>query len=340
MRRLGEGLRCFAPRAGRSACATQAPRAGRSACATRATEISQFSILNSQFAVAAALALIVAFTLLALPAAAAPSRIVTLVPSAAEILDGLGISDRIVGVTEYTDFPASMTSLPKVGAFNNLNLEAIVALRPDLVVASSDGNSPAVLDRLRRLGIEVFVLDLRYWKTTRLDIIALGRATGRGEVGKALVAEMDRVASCVAGATKSANRPRVLYAFDMNPVIAPGRNSFTNELIGMAGGLSVTKENREPYPRISPEGLVSLAPEVIVISTMSPAKDLGEWTAWLGKWPSIPAVKNGAIRSIDSRTIDRPSHRLVIGLRDLAASLHPKLFPAGVCEPKWKRAAE
>jgi iron complex transport system substrate-binding protein len=300
--------------------------------------ISQFSILNSQFGLT--LLLLLALFAPAPSAAAAPRRVVTLVPSAAEILDGLGIADRVVGVTEYTDFPASMTSLPHVGAFNNLNTEAIVALRPDLVVATSDGNSPATIDRLRRLGFDVFVLDLRYWKSTRAGIVALGAKTGRDAEGKALVAEMDRVASCIAGVTKGAKRPRVLYAFDMDPVIAPGLDSFTNEMIDMAGGASVTKGNPQPYPRISVEGLIALAPEVVVVSTMNASRDLGEWKAWLGRWPSIPAVKSGAIRAIDSRTIDRPSQRLVFGLRDLAASLHPELFPTGTCEPKWRRAAE
>lgn len=300
--------------------------------------LSRFSSLNSQFGRRFALLVVV---LLALPLAAAePRRIVTLVPSAAEILDGLGVADRIVGVTEYTDFPASMLSLPKIGAFNNINIEAIVELRPDLAVATSDGNSPAVLDRLRRLGIDVFVLDLRYWKTTRLGILTLGKRTGREAEGKALVAEMDRVASCVSATTKGAKRPRVLFAFDMAPVIAPGRGSFTNELIDMAGGNSVTKSNTAPYPRLSAEGMIALAPEVIVVSTMNPAKDLGAWKTWLARWPAIPAVKRGAIRMVDSRTIDRPSHRLVIGLRELAASLHPKLFPTGVCEPKWRSAAK
>jgi len=298
--------------------------------------IPQFSILNSQFG----LALIVLLSLIAPAAAAAPHRIVTLVPSAAEILDGLGIADRIVGVTDYTDFPAGMTALPHVGAFNNLNTEAIVALRPDLLVATTDGNSPATLDRLRRLGFDVLVLDLRYWNTTRAGIAALGAKTGRDAEGKALVAEMDRVAGCIAGATKGARRPRVLYAFDMDPVIAPGQESFTNEMIDMAGGASVTKGNPQPYPRISAEGLIALAPEVVVVSTMNPSKDLDAWKAWLGRWPAIPAVKSGAIRGIDSRTIDRPSQRLVFGLRDLAASLHPALFPSGVCEPKWRRVSE
>jgi iron complex transport system substrate-binding protein len=133
-----------------------------------------------------------------------------------------------------------------------------------------------------------------------------------------------------------ATRPRVLFAFDMDPVIAPGRQSFTNELIEMAGGDSVTRTNAAPYPRLSAEGLIALAPEVIVVSTMNPARDLETWKEWLGRWPSIPAVKRGAIRMIDSRTIDRPSHRLVIGLRELGASLHPDRFPQGVCEPAWR----
>jgi iron complex transport system substrate-binding protein len=315
-----------------------APRADRSVCATLADATAHFSVLNSQFAVL--LFCVLASLLTSSLEAAPPRRIVTLVPSAAEILDGLGIAERIVGVTDYTDFPASMESLPRIGAFNNLNVEAIVALHPDLAVATSDGNSAAVLDRLRRLGIEVFVLDLRYWKTTRLGIVALGRKTGRAEAGKALVAEMDRVAACVATRTKRATRPRVLFAFDMNPVIAPGRDSFTNELIGMAGGFSVTKSNPAPYPRLSAEGLIALAPDVVVVSTMNPSNDLEAWRAWLGRWPAIPAVKSGAIRMVDSRTIDRPSHRLVIGLRELAASLHPELFPKGVCRPDWSGATK
>lgn len=295
------------------------------------------SIFNSQFA----FALLLTLALLALPVAAAePQRIVTLVPSAAEVLDGLGLAGRIVGVTDYTDFPAGMESLPRIGAFNNLNIEAMVALRPDLAVATSDGNSPAVIDRLRRLGIDVVVLDLRYWETTQGSILALGKHTGREREAAELVAEMNRVAGCVSAATKSAKRPRVLFAFDMNPVIAPGQDSFTNQLIGMAGGESVTKGNPAPYPRLSSEGLIALAPEVIVVSTMNPSKDLEAWKAWLGRWPAIPAVKRGAIRMIDSRTIDRPSHRLVIGLRELAANLHPELFPKGVCEPKWRSAAK
>ncbi|MCM2315329.1 MAG: helical backbone metal receptor [Thermoanaerobaculia bacterium] len=285
--------------------------------------------------------MLLTLALLAVPAAAAePQRIVTLVPSAAEVLDGLGLADRIVGVTDYTDFPAGMEALPKVGAFNNLNIEATVALRPDLAVATSDGNSPAVIARLRRLGIDVVVLDLRYWETTQGSILDLGKHTGREREAKQLVAEMNRVAGCVSAATKGAKRPRVLFAFDMNPVIAPGQDSFTNQLIGMAGGESVTKGNPAPYPRLSAEGLIALAPEVIVVSTMNPAKDLEAWKAWLGRWPAIPAVKQGAIRMIDSRTIDRPSHRLVIGLRELAANLHPALFPKGVCEPKWRSSAK
>jgi iron complex transport system substrate-binding protein len=271
---------------------------------------------------------------LTLRAGAEPSRIVTLSPACAEVVAGLGWGDRIVGVSDYTDYPASASKLPSVGSYVNPSLETIVSLRPDLVVATSDGNPPALLDRLRSMGIEVFVLDLRWMKSVGRSIVELGARHGRKERAEEMVAEVDRVSRCIARELEGAKRPRVLFAFDLDPAIAPGLDGFANELVRLAGGDSVTEGISTPYPRLTVEQIIAIAPEVIVASTMDPAVQLESWQKWLGGWKAIPAIRDGRLHLVDGSNLDRPSQRVIIGVRKLADVLHPGRLASDACIPR------
>lgn len=265
-------------------------------------------------------------------AATAPKRIVTLAPSCAEIVAGLGLGDAIVGVTEYTDWPARAKNLPIVGSYVKLNVEAIVALKPDLVVATDDGNPPATLRRLERAGLRVVTLTLRDFTGIQQSMERLGAITGRTAEARRTVAEMHRVAGCVAARTRAAKKPRVLFAYQLAPVISAGKGTFTTELLAMAGAGSVTANVAQSYPRLTNESIVAEGPEVIVVSSMNPETDAERWRNWLNRWPGIPAVKNRRVHMIDSTNVDRPSQRIVHGLTLLARTIHPGLFARGECK--------
>ncbi|HEY6140465.1 MAG TPA: cobalamin-binding protein [Thermoanaerobaculia bacterium] len=265
-------------------------------------------------------------------AATAPKRIVTLAPSCGEMVAGLGLGDAIVGVTEYTDWPARAKTLPKVGSYVQLNIEAIVALKPNLVIATDDGNPPATLRRLERAGLRVVTLTLRDFAGIQQSMLRLGAITGRTAEARRAVAEMTRVADCVAARTRTAKKPRVLFAYQLAPIVSAGKGTFTTELLAMAGADSITANVAQSYPRLTSESIVASAPEVIVVSSMSPETDAERWRNWLNRWSTIPAVKNRRVHMIDSTNIDRPSQRIVHGLTLLARTIHPTLFARGECK--------
>ena len=269
--------------------------------------------------------LVLAFITLHANAAEAPHRIVTLAPSCAEVVAGLGLGDRIAGVTEFTDWPPRVRTLPKVGSFTNFSVEAVAALHPDLVVATDDGNPPAALRRLEQLGIRVINMRLRSYEEIERSITALGDAVGRRAEAQRIVAEMTRVADCVAMRTRDVAHPRVLLAYELSPVVSAGAGTFTDQLITMAGGASITHDVATPFPRLSIESVIARHPQVIVVSSMNPQVDEARATAALRKWTTVP------IQVIDSTNVDRPSQRIVLGLTLLARTIHPALFAHGEC---------
>lgn len=264
-------------------------------------------------------------------AAPPPKRIVALAPSSAEIAAALGLGDAIVGVTSYTDWPPRTKNLPQVGSYVNINVEAVVALHPDLVLATDDGNPPTTLRRLERLGLRVVTLRLRDFDAIQQSILSLGSMVGRAAEGRRAVAEMKRVSTCVSQRTRTVARPRVLFAYQLGPIVSAGKGTFTNQLLAMAGADSITKDVEQSYPRLSIESVVARAPEVIVVSSMNAAAEAEQTDTWLKKWPPMPAVRNGRVHLIDSTNLDRPSQRVVHGLVLLARTIHPTLFARGEC---------
>jgi iron complex transport system substrate-binding protein len=262
---------------------------------------------------------------------AAPKRIVALAPSCAEIAGALGLGDAIVGVTRYTDWPPRAKNLPQVGSYVNISVEAVLALRPDLVLAADDGTPPATVQRLQRLGLRVVTLRMRTFESIQHSILSLAAAVGRPGEGQRAVEEMRRVASCVAQRTRHAKRPRVLFAYQLGPIVSAGRGTFTNELLAMAGADSITRDVEQSYPRMTVESIVARAPEVILVSSLNPDDDGVRVDAWLAKWPATPAVKNGRVHLINATNLDRPSQRVVHGLVLLAQTIHPRLFAGGEC---------
>lgn len=255
-----------------------------------------------------------------------PVRIVSMAPSITEIIFFLGEGGRLKGVTQHCDFPAEAQALPKVGSYVHLDLERIVALRPDLCIATRDGNPRTVVDKLEKLGIPVYAVDPRSLDTAVGTVLELGQLLGATVKAEALANSMRaKIASVKANAETAVRRPRVFFQIETAPIVSVGENTIIHELITAAGGENLAA-GPVTYPRFSREQILALAPQIIIITSMSQEEDSekmeGEWK----QYDSLPAVQNDAVFVVNSNLFDRPTPRLIEGLETLAAIIHPEIF--------------
>jgi iron complex transport system substrate-binding protein len=255
-----------------------------------------------------------------------PKRIISLAPNITEILFAVGAGETIVGVSEYSDYPPEAAGLPEVGSYIKPNLEAIVALKPDLVIATADGEKRVEINRLAALGIAVYIINPRTIAGVVATVREIGRLTGRGnkaeDTARAMEERIERVRARVAGL------PRVstLLVLNTNPLITVNGDTFQNEMMDAAGGRNIASGERIRYPTLTYEEVVVRAPEVIIMTTMSPDEDYRTVAAeWL-RFTTVPAVARGRIFVVDSDIVDRPCPRMVQGLEELARLLHPEAF--------------
>ena len=261
-----------------------------------------------------------------------PIRVVSLAPSITEIIFALGQENRLAGVTRFSDYPEAAKKLPKVGSYVHLDLEKIVSLKPDLCIAIKDGNPRVVVNRLESLGIPVYAVNPRNLKTVMKTLTEIGIFLNAGEKANSVVQDMKSRIQRVK--TKTANvtyRPRVFFQIGIAPIVSVGADTFAHELIELAGGKNLSK-GPIPYPRFSKEQVLSLNPEVFIITSMSRNTIFEQVKKEWSKWPSLPAVKNQRMHLEDSNLFDRPTPRLVDGLEHLARRIHPELFGSGPFE--------
>ena len=254
-----------------------------------------------------------------------PRRVISLAPSITEIVYALEQGNRLKGVTRHSDYPRQATKLPRIGSYVRLDIERIVALNPDLCIATKDGNPKAIIDRLESLKIPVYVVDPHNLDTILETILKIGTILNAGDRAKTLTTRMrtriQRVKSRVAQVNY---RPRVFFQIGISPIVSAGTDTFIHELIELAGGINLAK-GRLAYPRFSKEQVLALEPEVFIITSMSRQAVFEQVKAEWRRWPNIPAVRDERIFLVDSDLFDRPSPRLVSGLELLTRLIHPEL---------------
>jgi len=257
--------------------------------------------------------------------AKAPIRIVSLAPSVTEILFAIGVSERIVGVTQFCDYPPEAQAKPKVGA-SQPNIESLLALNPDLVIAPRAFIRPDVLDKLDQLKITVYILEAKTIEDILSHIQTLGRMLDRPAAADDLATSMRRRITDVKTRTQALTRPRLLYVLNSDPLVTVGPGSFIHQLIELAGGSNVGTAMQTPYPRLSLEEAIRQDPEIIVFPVGTtegiPETEQQRWR----RWPTMSAVKQGRFYRISSVLLDRPGPRIVEGLEALARSIHPEAF--------------
>jgi iron complex transport system substrate-binding protein len=252
-------------------------------------------------------------------------RVVSLAPSITEILFALGAGPRVVGVTQFSNYPAEAARLPKVGSYVNLSLEKILALRPDLAIGIRDGNPKAVIDRLAELGVPCYIVDPASLDGVITTVRNIGRAVGREQAAEKIAAQMASRIREVERRVAGLARPRVFYQIGVEPIVSAGRGTFPNILIETAGGKNVAA-GMAAYPQLNVEQVLVARPEIIIVTSMTREYDFERVKAFWGRWPDLPAVARARIYVVDSDLMDRPSPRIVEGLETLAALFHPERF--------------
>ena len=268
-------------------------------------------------------------TTLTLPSA--PRRLVSFTPAVTELLFALGKGDRVLGGTEYDDYPPEAADLPVVVTFDGgVLIEKVVDLEPDLVIAGGNNFTPPDdIARLRDLGVPVLVVYAPDFDGVLEDIRLVGRAVGSEgaaeQVVGAIADRVDEVTTAVAGL----DRPRVFYEIGSEPEIyGPAPQSFVADMVNLAGGDPITTADPAVFS-ISLERLVDLDPEVVILGDAAYGVCPTSVAIRAG-WQGITAVRDGSVRPVDDIIVTRPGPRVGEGLAALTLAIHPE---AGIEPP-------
>jgi len=257
---------------------------------------------------------------------AGAQRIISLSPANTEILYALGLGDRVVGVTEFCNYPPEATEKPKVGGFSDVSMEKLVELQPDLVLAASIHMSQ-VMPELEKLGIPVLIVDAHDFPGVLESIRLVGKATGTEKEAEALVAQMQERADKVAQAVKDRPRPRVYWELDPTLWTA-GPGSFVQDLIERAGGENIAANAEMAWVQLSAEAVIAADPEVIFLAD-HPWGESAETVKARAGWEKISAVVHGRIVELTQEQgdiVSRPGPRVIDALEMIARALHPDAF--------------
>lgn len=258
------------------------------------------------------------------------TRIISMAPSNTEILFAIGAGDLLVGRDDISDYPAEALDVESIGStYGELNLEAIVALRPDLVLAASI-TSPEQIQAMEDLDLPVFVLaNPMTFDDLYANLKLVGALTGHSDDAAQLVESLKERVQAALDALEGAEAVRVFYEVDGSDPTAPwttGSGTFQEVLIGMAHGENIAAEI-EGWGQMSLEEIVARDPQVILFASGPWVPTTIESLAARAGWGDLDAVRNGRIYAIDTNLVDRPGPRLVDGFEAFARALHPERFP-------------
>ena len=237
--------------------------------------------------------------------AAPPQRIVTLLPSLTETVCALGFCERLVGTDRYSNWPASVPALPKLGGMDDTQVERVVALRPDVVLAA---RSTRAVERLESLGLTVVVLEPRSQAEAKRTVATIATLMGRPEQGAVLWARIDQQVQRAAARVPAALRGRKVYFEVDSAPYAAGSTSFLGELLTQLGLGNIVPPALGPFPKLNPEFIVQAQPDLV----MAVERNLRDMPRRPG-WSTLKALQTGRTCAFDATRYEmlvRPGPRL------------------------------
>ena len=250
-----------------------------------------------------------------------PERIISLAPSNTEILFALGLGDRVVGVTMYCDYPPEAQDKEKVGDYYGPDIEKIIALQPDLVLAT-DFHRFDLIPALEEQGVTVFAVAPQILDDVLESIQKIGQITGKEAEALELVNGMTSKIEEIEEQTEELEeKPRVFYMTWQDPMWTVGRATWIDDLINISGGVNIFSQYFESGAMVEIEWVILLNPEIIITSEWS-----YEWALNATELASTNASQTGRIYTFDDDLAQRPGPRLVEGLEWFAYLIHPEIF--------------
>ena len=255
-----------------------------------------------------------------------PLRIVSLAPSLTETIYALGAQNRLVGDTDYCDYPPDAQKKPKVGGVINPNLEEIAALHPDLVLVTKEGNRIETVRALDTLGIPSYATDAHNVDEIISSTQKLADLLGVTEAGKSLTSELQTRLATLHKKLENVPPSRVLFVVWTEPLISVGKNTFIADAMHKADSVSIV-DSTQDWPQMSLEEVARLQPEYLVFAASHSEAGTRDFEALINRpgWRILEAVRNRHYAVI-SDAVNRPAPRIISAIEDLARQLHPAAF--------------
>lgn len=248
-----------------------------------------------------------------------PQRIISLAPATTEILYALGLEDRIVGVTNFCDYPEEARNKPKVGGMSNPSLEAVISLKPDIVVLSVDGNPKEFAERLKTMKIKTYVFASKRISELPKGIRDMGLALGAKEKAETLAADMEHRIDKLKANKKPLLHRKVLFIIWPEPLMVAGRGSITDDALQLLGAENLAGKTASTYPKYSIEEVIRRAPDIIFIGKGK--NSMNEVSAGLlRRLKSTPAARNNKVYYV-SDYLYRLGPRTLKGIEELEGYL-------------------
>jgi iron complex transport system substrate-binding protein len=256
-------------------------------------------------------------------ARAAVRRIVSLTPNTTEALFAIGAGSLLVGRSRYCDWPPEVRSLPTVGGYVDASFEAILALRPDLVVGARGPAGAALTERLQRREVEIYFPVTETIAGIEAMIRGLGQRLERAREADRVVAGIEASLARVGQQVRELPKPKCLMVFGLSPIVAAAPGSFPDEMLVRAGAINVLTDGPH-YPTIGIETVLGLKPEVIIDAAVAEGHGVERIRADRPGWSEVDAVRKGRVIAVDDNAVLRPGPPVAEGVARLAELLHPK----------------
>ncbi|PCI74469.1 MAG: cobalamin-binding protein [SAR86 cluster bacterium] len=246
-------------------------------------------------------------------------RIISLAPSLTELLYAAGAGDKLVGVVEYSDYPDAAKALPIIGRYDMLDMEKILQLQPDLVVAWQTGNPRASVNRLRELGLTVYIAEPKRLESIPSHLGRLATLAGTETVAALVIDEFETKLATLSENYRTKTPVRTFYQVWNRPLISAGGNELINDIIELCGGVNIFADIELVAPKVSTESVLTRNPQAIVASGMDIERP--EWLdEWL-KWEQLSAVSTSSLFFVPPELLQRHTPRALIGATRMCEQL-------------------